>query len=400
MPSFFYVLVPLGELAQGHLIFPQIAAIILVCSINPMGMSFIFFLIMKKFLPSENQSFPTHVLEITGEHGPDYPLLQLIDNSFSAREPNNIKTTDANSPRKTEAQHGNVDALIASLKDGWNVTCWPLNLYVDENGNEELFDGRHTLKSVKANKYSSVPVALYNRKITEEELYNNLSKHSVLTLSGLFANATDGTINAKTHDFVRAIKEVIEKENLPLTREIVEKLAKITGVYSRYSSTGTISGIINSVLNTKIKSIKVFNTTKEEVEHYILNSDKFGKNNYSKSDGVATRSKILDKQFTYRYAGDILKWAFAARGKNENLRVICSSKAEHESQIEEERIEIIECMKEIFLNPVNFYRDVVKSQFLQNNWILTPPVVSIEDLPLEIWAMPQIEGETEAIQLL
>ena len=388
------------EVAQGHLIFPQIAAIILVCSINPMGMSFIFFLIMKKFLPSENQSFPTHVLEITGEHGPDYPLLQLIDNSFSAREPNNIKTTEANSPRKTEAQHGNVDALTASLKDGWNVTCWPLNLYVDENGNEELFDGRHTLKSVKANKYSSVPVALYNRKITEEELYNNLSKHSVLTLSGLFANATDGTINAKTHDFVRAIKEVIEKENLPLTREIVEKLAKITGVYSRYSSTGTISGIINSVLNTKIKSIKVFNTTKEEVEHYIDNNDKFGKNNYSKSDGVATRSKILDKQFTYRYAGDILKWAFAARGKNENLRVICSSKAEHESQIEEERIEIIECMKEIFLNPVNVYRDMIESQFSQNNWTLTLPVVSIEDLPLEIWAMPQIEGETEAIQLL
>ena len=398
MPSFFYVLVPVFEVAQGHLIFPQIAAIILVCSINPMGMSFIFFLIMKKFLPSENQSFPTHVLEITGEHGPDYPLLQLIDNSFSAREPNNIKTTEANSPRKTEAQHGNVDALTASLKDGWNVTCWPLNLYVDENGNEELFDGRHTLKSVKANKYSSVPVALYNRKITEEELYNNLSKHSVLTLSGLFANATDGTINAKTHDFVRAIKEVIEKENLPLTREITEKLAKITGVYSRYSSTGTISGIINSVLNTKIKSIKVFNTTKEEVEHYILNSDKFGKNNYSKSDGVATRSKILDKQFTYRYAGDILKWAFAARGKNENLRVICSSKAEHESQIEEERIEIIECMKEIFLNPVNVYRDMIETQFSQIG--LTLPVVSIQDLPLEIWAMPQIQGETEAIQLL
>jgi len=363
-----------------------------------MGMSFIFFLIMKKFLPSENQSFPTHVLEITGEHGPDYPLLQLIDNSFSAREPNNIKTTEANSPRKTEAQHGNVDALTASLKDGWNVTCWPLNLYVDENGNEELFDGRHTLKSVKANKYSSVPVALYNRKITEEELYNNLSKHSVLTLSGLFANATDGTINAKTHDFVRAIKEVIEKENLPLTREIVEKLAKITGVYSRYSSTGTISGIINSVLNTKTKSIKVFNTTKEEVENYIVNNDKFGRNNYSKLDGVGNRSKILDKQFTYRYAGDILKWAFAARGKNENLRVICSSKAEHESQIEEERIEIIECMNEIFSHPIKVYRDMIETKFSQLG--LTLPVVSIEDLPLEIWAMPQIQGEEEAIQLL
>ena len=55
-------------------------------------------------------------------------------------------------------------------------------------------------------------------------------------------------------------------------------------------------------------------------------------------------------------------------------------------------------MKEIFLNPINVYRDMIETQFSQIG--LTLPVVSIQDLPLEIWAMPQIQGETEAIQLL
>jgi hypothetical protein len=41
---------------------------------------------------------------------------------------------------------------------------------------------------------------------------------------------------------------------------------------------------------------------------------------------------------------------------------------------------------------------MIETQFSQLN--LKLPVVSIEDLPLEIWAMPQIQGEAEATQLL
>ena len=83
--------------------------------------------------------------------------------------------------------------------------------------------------------------------------------------------------------------------------------------------------------------------------------------------------------------------------KNEKVRVIVSSMAEHESIIEEERNTIITVMGEVFSGPINFFREKIQRTFGN---MITLPQVSIEDLPLEVWAMPQIEGETEAIQLL
>ena len=54
-------------------------------------------------------------------------------------------------------------------------------------------------------------------------------------------------------------------------------------------------------------------------------------------------------------------------------------------------------MKVIFAGPVDFFREKIQSTFGD---MIKLPQMSIEDLPIEIWAMPQIEGEEEAIQLL
>lgn len=352
---------------------------------------------MKKFKPKSGQIFPVSVLEVTAEDGPQYPLLRLLDNSFSSRVVSNIIPTTANYPRKTELSKGNVDVLIASTKEGWAVKLWPFSIFVDSEGKESLFDHRHLLKAVKQNNYHSVPVALYERKSTGNELYDNLSDNSVLSLMGLFANAVDGTVNAVQNDFVNVVKFVIEEQGLPLTREVVEELLEVTGIQSRYDHKPTITAIKNAILDKKTKSTKVFNTTKEEMKQWIKTNPTFGSNNYSSVDGVATRHKILDSQFTYRYAGDILKWSLAAWRKGETVRVLCNSYAEHESEIESERTEILKVMEEVFLGPINFYCEKLHAQF---GGMITPPPVTLDELPLELWAAPQIEGETEAIQLL
>jgi hypothetical protein len=54
-------------------------------------------------------------------------------------------------------------------------------------------------------------------------------------------------------------------------------------------------------------------------------------------------------------------------------------------------------MEEIFVGPINFFSQKISSVF---GGMITLPKVSISDLPLEIWSMPQIEGETEAVQLV
>lgn len=338
----------------------------------------------------------TELIEVSQEDGPDYPL--LVFRGFGTRSPNGIIPTKANYPRKTEKTKGNVDVLIASTSgQRWATKSWPLSIFVCKNKEEELFDGRHTLKALKENKFPLAPVSLYERKKTGNDLLDGIKESSVLTLMGLYVNATDGTINAVTHDFENVVKLVIEENNLPLTREVVNELLLITGVEERYSYPVTITTIKNAILDEKTKSTKVFNTTKEEQKDWIKSNSFFGNNNYSPIDGVAVRSKVLDGQFTYRYAGDILKWAFQSWTKNEKVRVLVYSNAEHENQIEKERTEILTVMGEIFIGPINFFSQKITSIF---GGLITLPKVSISDLHLEIWAMPQIEGETEAIQLL
>lgn len=344
-----------------------------------------------KITPSTTIS---EMLEVSQEDGPNYPLLKF--EGFGVRVPGQITPTKANYPRKTENSKGNVDVLIASTAEGWAPKSWPFSVFIGRKNEEELFDRRHTLKAVKENKYCQVPVALYKRKKTGNDILDKLKDSSVLTLSGLYVNATDGTVNSVQNDFVNAVKLVIEENNLPLTRETVDSLLEVTGVESRYSYRATITGIKNAILDKKNKSTKVFNTTKEEQKDWIASNNFFGNNNYSPVDGVAVRSKVLDEQFTYRYAGDILKWAFQAWIKGERVRVLLYSNAEHESQIEKERTEIIKVMKDIFNGPINFFREKISSIFGN---MITLPSVSLSDLPIEIWVMPQIEGEDKAIEL-
>lgn len=350
---------------------------------------------MKKIKVTSSSKI-SELIEVSPEDGPDYPLLSFKD--FSVRVLNKIIPTKANYPRKTEKSKGNVDVLIAStFGQRWAPKSWPLSIFVCENKEEELFDGRHTLKALIENMFPLAPVSLYERKKTGNDLLDGIKDSSVLTLMGLYVNATDGTVNAVQDDFVNVVKHVIEENNLPLTKEVVNELLVVTGVKERYSYPGTITSIKNAILDKKNKSTKVFNTTKEEQKDWIKSNSFFGNNNYSSIDGVAVRSKVLDGQFTYRYAGDILKWAFQSWTKNEKVRVLVYSNAEHESQIEEERAEIITVMEEIFIGPINFFSQKITSMF---GGLVTLPKVSISDLPLEIWSMPQIEGETEAIQLL
>ena len=347
---------------------------------------------MKKFKINPNTQL-SEMIEVSQEDSPNYPLLYFT--GFGVRVPSKLTPTSANYPRKTESAKGNVDVLIASTKEGWAVKCWPFSVFLGEHG-EELFDHRHLLKAVKENSYPQVPVAFYERKFVGDKILDGLNNSSVLTLMGLYVNATDGTVNAVQNDFVNAIKLVIEDNKLPLTTEVVDILLSVTGVSSRYSHKPTITSIKNAILDHSTKSTKVFNTTKEEQKEWIKSSSYFGTNNYSPEDGVALRAKTLDNQHTYRYAGDVLRIAYKALAKREKVRLIVSSMAEHESIIESERAEFPVVMEEIFSGPINFFREKIHAIFGD---MIKLPQLTIADLPIEIWAMPQIEGETEAIQL-
>ena len=353
----------------------------------------------KKRKVPQNQEFPLDLLGVDGTDGPDYPLLEY--KGFGSRPTNEIKATTANYPRKSELIQSKLEMLIASTAGFlWMVFGWPISIFVDDAGNEFQFDHRHLLRALIANNWIHAPVALYVRKVTGVEVLDQLSDDSVMSLMGLRANATDNSENAGTKDF-HIIRRLMENDGIPITKKNVDILLDAAGVNQRYPKDGhksTIGSIRNAILESKVKSLRVFNTSKEEVKNWISSQPNFEKNKEA-ADGVMCYHKVLDEGFYYRYANDILRWTWKACATDKIVRVCASSFALCEHQIEAERQEMVDTIESILDNTINWYIKWVEERFACLNMKIELPKVELAKLPLELYWIPQIEGETEAIRV-
>lgn len=353
----------------------------------------------KKIQIAQGCDFPLNSLGVDSTDGPDYPLYEF--NGFGSRSTAEIKATSANYPRKSELIQSKLEALIASTHDFyWMVFGWPISIFVDDDGDEYQFDHRHLLRAIKENGWSHAPVAFYRRKKTNIEILDQLSNNSAMTLMGLRANATDNSENAGTQDF-HIIRRLMEDDKIPITKKNVKILLDAAGVHQRYPKGGhksTIGGICNAILETKVKSLRVFNTSEEEIKTWIANNPNFAKNKEA-ADGVKCFHKVLDERFYYRYANDILRWTWAAFTSGQKVRVCSSSYAICEHQIEAERQEMIDTIKDILDNTINWYISWVEERFAKFGGGIILPKVELAKLPLELYWIPQIEGEKEAIRV-
>jgi len=339
------------------------------------------------------------LLGVEGTHGPNYPLYEF--KGFGSRPTNEIKATTANYPRKSELIQSKLEMLIASTANFmWMIFGWPISIFIDAAGNEFQFDHRHLLRALIENKWVHAPVALYVRKVTGNEVLDKLSDNSAMSLMGLRANATDNSENAGTHDF-HIIRRLMEDDNIPITTKNVNILLDASGVHERYPKQGhkgTIGTIRNAILETKVKSLRVFNTSKEEVKEWIHAHAMFEKNKKA-ADGVMCYHKVLDEGFYYRYANDILRWTWKAFATGTTARVCASSYAICEHQIEAEREEMLDTIKDILDNTINWYISWVEERMSSVMPGFSLPKVELAKLPLELYWIPQIEGETEAIRV-
>lgn len=351
----------------------------------------------KKNKVPQDQEFPIDLLGVKSIHGPNYLLYEF--KGFGSRPTNEINPTTANYPRKSELIQSKLEALIASTANFmWMVFGWPISIFVDAAGNEFQFDHRHLLRAMIENNWLHAPIALYVRKVTGNEVLDKLSDNSAMSLMGLRANATDNSENAGTKDF-HIIRRLMDDDNIPVTKKNVDILLDAAGINERYPKGGhksTIGAIRNAILETKVKSLRVFNTSKEEVKLWIANQPNFAKNNEA-ADGVLCYHKVLDAGFYYRYANDILRWTWKAFATGKTVRVCASSFALCEHQIEAERQEMIDTIKDILDNTINWYISYAEDMFKVLG--LKLPRVELAKLPLELYWIPQIEGETEAIRV-
>jgi len=366
----------------------------------------------KKIPIDQDREFPIEKLGVKESDGPDYPLFEF--KGFGSRPVKDlVKTPTKNGSRKSSLIQDKLDSLIASTTGFlWLLFGWPISILItnDEGTNnaydlrnvdtktEYYFDHHHLVRALIENLWRHAPVAIYQRKKTGIDVFDRLSDNNAMILMGLRANATDNSANAGTKDF-HVIREIMEKDGIVRTTKNIDKLLEVSGVYERYPKKGhktTIGGIRNAIKETKKRSLRVFNTTEAEIKDWLKLNKKFGKNKPSTEDGVMCYHKILDSSFYYRYANDILKWAFFAFVKGETARVCASSKAICEHEIEAEREEMIDTIEDILDNTINWYISWVENQF---NGMVTLPKVELNKLPLELYWVPQIDGETEAIRV-
>ena len=349
----------------------------------------------KKIVVDQSKKFPTDKLRLDEEDGPQYPLLEF--KGFGSRNTKDIVATKKNLPRKVEHKQSKWDALVASTFGFlWLISSWPISIFINEEGDERQFDHRHLLSALKFNNWVVAPVALYVRKYLGD-ITDLLSESSVMTLSGLYIHSVDGQDNARMEDYY-VIKKIMEDDNIPIIKSNVERIMMIAGVYEKYPSINqksTIGTIRNRILKPKVQSKRVFNTSENEVKTWVSEHKYFGMNNVSTVDGVPTYHKILDSRFTYRYANDILRWCFKHFLMQERIRVIASSKAECENTIEMERQEMIDTIKDVLDNTVNWYISWVERRLHSVGLNITLPKLDMSELPLDLWFIPQIDGEDE-----
>ena len=354
-------------------------------------------------IDQDREDFPIDQLGVEESDGPDYPLFSC--EGFESRPVEDLKPSPSkNTPRKSELIQEKFESLVASTANFlWLVFGWPISVFVNDVDEEYYFDHRHLVRALYQNGWRHAPIAKYERKITGNDILDSLSDATAMTLMGMRANATDHSENAKVADFYH-IQQCMIDDNIPLTKSNIKLLLEVSGAYLRFPKKGhkgTIGGIINKILDTKQKSSRVFNTSPEEIKDWILSHPRFNKNKKSDLDGVMCYHKILDEGFYYRYANDVLKWTWAAWTRGEVVRVCASSKAICEHQIEAERQEMIDTIEDILNNTINWYISYANKLINKNPLFqVSLPEIKLNNLPLELYWVPQIEGETEAIRVV
>ena len=141
----------------------------------------------------------------------DFPLLKFI--RFSIEYLKHLLSTD-NGCRGVKQEKGNVHALNASFNaGGWDLLKWPFPFIVIETL-KKLIDRRHSHAAAHQLAISKVPGAEY--ALVKDHKYSFLKPDSILTIAGVYMNATDGTTNAVQDHFVFACVRVCQENNLCL----------------------------------------------------------------------------------------------------------------------------------------------------------------------------------------
>lgn len=345
----------------------------------------------------------TQKLRITREDDPlaNFPLLKMRGD-FNMVNISSLVAT-INAARGCAKEHGNVDALSASMFRGWDPGSWPFP-YININGKFELIDRRHTKSAAESLLIKQAPGVEYVRSFCEE--WDFLSLQAVLILAAVRFNV-DGTTNATKDHFVHAILTVCDMDNLDNTDILlVRGLLDLAGVNERYNHKNPITCIENQIikfdkgLDGAVSMTK--NSTDEDFAKVMDNLPSFGDNQVDK-DGTKLFTMVADKRFNKRYAWDLLRHIWEAEQNGESVRILVRSKSTTARGIRDDRQDLFEKVVEYCNLAYNSYREFASEAMNESlpSYIsgIELPRKGVENLPGEVFTLHQLDGEEEPSQV-
>jgi len=334
-------------------------------------------------------------LLITTEDDPhrNFPLLRL--KKLDVVPPSTLVNTTNHARGTKDTGSEKVEAIICSMRGGWDRTSWPIPYMVISDINQ-IFDRRHTLNGTKKVKAKRVPAAEYERVSHPD--YDWLSDLSVLEIAAIRSNVFSPVpADTKDHHFIHSTVNIfhIEKIKDP-TRDQIRQILSLMGIADRYRHKSTIERIVTSILkelsdDSSVASKVSHTTDKKEIETWLNDSTEFY-DNYETEDTIYI-SKTMDKGFNNRYASDVLRKMCEARVKQKKLKVLAYSLHTSSTVIKNDR----DTFKEQMIYLWNLFRDVNVNPFTQilNEDMVNTCKLNLEDFDMEIWIKDQIEGETK-----
>lgn len=342
-----------------------------------------------------NEKPDVNDLEQDASDAPDLILMEFI--GFGVRQTSKVKKTKANDPRKENRIQKKICRYLASWGKGVGPKSFPPSLVV-HGKDEELFDGRHTLEVLITLCYLYYWFALWEIKECGIPMFDNLTRDQKISLCGLRMNSLNKQENTVEDDYIRLIRKVMQDADIPFISKNIIAFMELTGVYECYQpASPSFAKIENAIKKQNTSTNLIFNTSEKELREYMKdkNDPAFLLDNQISFDGYVCGVRKMNKTAHKRYAADIVRTAVANFMNGNKTRIVLFGEGD-DKKIENERQDIINEIYKQFVSPINFY-----GKWLNDHSLIKCdyPLPSIQDLGLQVFASPQITGETSFILL-
>mgnify|MGYP003326614347 FL=1 len=375
---------------------------------------------------------------LTEENDPlfRFPFLSL--KGLRMEDVGNLICPSCNSPRGyREIFVSKQEPLASSLIEGWWVHSWLIPLL-----NGMYFDRRHTVKTIlelvrdKKIIAKYIPVADYERVYVDHEpLISSFSDESIMQMAGMMANVVKGDDDAQGDHFVNTIIEIINREeklnpNPELkTTDFISTLLKYMGAGLRFSDKkGYVSTGLPNRVWTHYNTTPLAGGGQKSFDVEEADRNKFINNNDDWKDGCWNNNEY-DDEYIYRvFTIDTIKdhhrlivekidqllYKLDNEARNQptvnqkivepkTLKVLlwCKQTAKFEAAHAPNVVSSRDGFKKYYQTSFYNTRNSVTSKFqdvLPKNYEENCKHPS--DYKLEIYFMPQIEGEDEQKSIL